>query len=266
MPTSLAGKTIVVTGAALGLGRAMTLALVQAGACVGALDLSASDAAMEDLVQAAQAFDAAGRIIPVVADVTREDEVTQAVELVEARGGAIWGLVNNAGRGMQDIGPVQVEPKMRFYEVAPEMWRGVIDVNLTGAFVAARCVAPRLVKAGAGRIVNVTTSFRTMQTKGFSPYGPSKAALEAATVIWSKDLATTGVTVNALLPGGAADTRMIPAAEVTDRGSLVQPDVMGAPIVWLMSDESSGVTGSRIIARDWTAAVPGAHATAGFPG
>ena len=148
MSTQLAGKTIVVTGAALGLGRAMTLALVEAGACVGALDLPQSGAAMEDLVQAAQAQGAPGKIVPVFADVTRDDEVALAVETLEARGGTIWGLVNNAGRGMQDIGPVQVEPRLRFYDVSPDMWRGVIDVNLTGAFVAARCIAPRLVEAG----------------------------------------------------------------------------------------------------------------------
>src|SRR6516162_7342699 len=79
-----------------------------------------------------------------------------------------------------------------------------------------------------------------MMMEGFSPYGPSKAALEAATVIWAKDLAGTGVRVNALAPGGPANTRMIPATEVADRSTLIQPDVMIAPIVWLMSPRSDG--------------------------
>src|SRR5262249_28065722 len=69
-------------------------------------------------------------------------------------------------------------------------------------------------------------------------YGPSKAALEAATVIWAKDLAGTGVTVNALAPGGPANTRMIPATEVADRSTLIQPEAMIAPITWLMSPRS----------------------------
>jgi Dehydrogenases with different specificities (related to short-chain alcohol dehydrogenases) len=93
-----------------------------------------------------------------------------------------------------------------------------------------------------------------MMMEGFSPYGPSKAALEAATVVWAKDLAGTGVTVNALAPGGPANTRMIPATEVADRSTLIQPEVMIAPIVWLMSPRSDGVTGRRIIAKEWDAA------------
>jgi 3-oxoacyl-[acyl-carrier protein] reductase len=118
----------------------------------------------------------------------------------------------------------------------------------------AKAVAPHLVKQGWGRIVNITTSHFTMVMDGFSPYGPSKAAMEAASVIWSKDLAGTGVTVNALLPGGAANTRMIPQGDLVDRATLVQPEVMMAPIVWLMSTRSNGVTGRRIIAKEWDAA------------
>ena len=97
------------------------------------------------------------------------------------------------------------------------------------------------------------TSFYTMMMDGFSPYGPSKAALESATVIWSKDLAGTGVTVNALLPGRPANTHMIPQSEIPDRSTLIQPEVMIAPIVWLMSPRSNGVTGRRIIAKEWDA-------------
>jgi 3-oxoacyl-[acyl-carrier protein] reductase len=109
-----------------------------------------------------------------------------------------------------------------------------------------------------------------MMLEGFSPYGPSKAALEAATAVWAKDLASTGVTVNALLPGGPANTRMIPAHEASDRSKLVQPEVMMAPIVWLMSSASDGVTGRRFVAKDWDrsldprAAAEKAGAAAGF--
>src|SRR5436309_7537851 len=116
-----------------------------------------------------------------------------------------------------------------------------------------RAIAPRLIEQGWGRIVNIVTSFFTMMMDGFSPYGPSKAALEAATAIWSKDLAGSGVTVNALLPGGPANTRMIPQSEVADRATLVQPEVMMAPIVWLMSARSDGITGRRIIVKEWAA-------------
>jgi len=89
--------------------------------------------------------------------------------------------------------------------------------------------------------------------QNFSPYGPAKAALEAATVIWSKELAPTGVTVNALLPGGPANTRMIPLGEIADRSTLIQPETMIEPICWLMSRASDGVNGRRIIAKEWNA-------------
>ena len=110
----------------------------------------------------------------------------------------------------------------------------------------AKAVAPALVAQGWGRIVNIVTSHFTMVMDGFSPYGPAKAALEAATVVWSKDLADTGVTVNALLPGGPGNTRMIPLEEVPDRSKLVQPEVMMAPIVWLMSAESERRYGTPV--------------------
>src|SRR5262249_4391551 len=125
--------------------------------------------------------------------------------------------VNNAGAGMQHIGNVLVGAPKKFYEVDADTWRNAIDVNFNGPFMMAKAIAPTLVAQGWGRIVNIETSNYTMMMEGFSPYGPSKAALEAATVIWAKDLAGTGVTVNALAPGGPANTRMIPATEVTDR-------------------------------------------------
>jgi 3-oxoacyl-[acyl-carrier protein] reductase len=167
--------------------------------------------------------------------------------------GAVHGLVNNAGLGMQHIGNVLVGKRKHFFEVDADAWRAAVDVNVNGPFMMAKAVAPRLIDQGWGRIVNIVTSFFTMMMDGFSPYGPSKAALEAATVIWSKDLAGTGVTVNALLPGGPANTRMIPQSEVADRSTLVQPNVMMAPIVWLMSARSDGITGRRIIAKEWDA-------------
>jgi NAD(P)-dependent dehydrogenase (short-subunit alcohol dehydrogenase family) len=155
---------------------------------------------------------------------------------------------------MQHIGNVVVGARKKFYEVDANAWRNAIDVNFNGPFMMAKAIAPTLVAQGWGRIVNIETSNYTMMMEGFSPYGPSKAALEAATVIWAKDLAGTGVTVNALAPGGPANTRMIPATEVADRSTLIQPEVMVAPIVWLMSPRSDGVTGRRIIAKEWDAA------------
>ena len=242
---------VIVTGAARGLGRAMTLSLAHAGVRVGALDLPASDDEMAKLLECARADDIEDRILPLHGDVSDPKECAAAVETTVKRFGAIHGLVNNAGRGMQDIGPVLVGQRKKFFEVEEMVWRGVIDTNLNGPFMMAKTIAPLLIAQGWGRIVNIVTSYPTMLAAGFSPYGPTKAALEAATVIWSKDLDGTGVTVNALLPGGAANTRMIPANEVSDRSKLVQPEAMEAPIQWLMSKASDGVTGYRFIAQEW---------------
>ena len=109
-----------------------------------------------------------------------------------------------------------------------------------------------LVQRGWGRIVNHVTSFPTMSRGGFTPYGPSKAALEAATVAWAAELEGTGVTVNAILPGSGADTRRVPVRPDQDRSALVPPGAMVGPILWLMSPAADGVTGKRIVGKEWS--------------
>ena len=250
-PSDLA---VIVTGGARGLGRAMALGLAKAGVRVAVADLPSSQADMRELAELARAQQVEERIHPVDCDVTRWADCTAAVKTAVERFGAVHGLVNNAGVGMQHIGNVLVGARKKFYEVDADTWRSAIDVNFNGPFMMAKAIAPTVVAQGWGRIVNIETSSYTMMMEGFSPYGPSKAALEAATVIWAKDLAGTGVSVNALAPGGPANTRMIPATEVADRSTLIQPEVMIAPIVWLMSPRSDEVTGRRIIAKEWDAA------------
>ena len=250
--TSLA---VIVTGGAGGLGRAMTLGLAKAGVRVAAAELASRQAAADELMQLARGQGLADRVAVVDCDVTRYADCAAAVGKTIDRFGAVHGLVNNAGLGMQHIGPVQVGTRRKFFEVEADTWCASINTNVCGPYHMARAIAPVLVKQGWGRIVNITTSHFTMVMEGFSPYGPSKAALEAATVIWAKDLANTGVTVNALVPGGPANTRMIPLSEVSDRSTLIQPEVMIAPICWLMSRQSDGVTNRRIIAKDWNAAM-----------
>ncbi|MEQ1717948.1 MAG: SDR family oxidoreductase, partial [Hyphomicrobium sp.] len=98
---------------------------------------------------------------------------------------------------------------------------------------------------------NVTTSFNTMIMPGNMPYGQSKAALEAASASWAADSSGTGVTVNILVPGGAADTALVPHDAPFDRAKMVKPDVMVAPIVWLMSKLSDGTSGTRFVAKHW---------------
>lgn len=246
---------VIVTGAARGLGRAMTLALAAAGTRVAAMDLDKSDVEMGKTLAIARERGVDRAILPLQGDVTNPHDCAAVIEETVKRFGAVHGLVNNAGRGMQDIGRVLVGPKTKFFEVDIDTWRGTFDANVNGPFIMAKLLAPRLIAQGWGRIVNIVTSYVTMSWGGGSPYGPTKAALEMATAVWAQDLAGTGVTVNALLPGGAADTRMIPSDEISDRSALVQPEAMGPPIIWLMSAGSDGVTGKRFIAKDWNSQI-----------
>lgn len=250
---SQSNVVVIVTGGARGLGRAMTLALLRGGKRVVVADLPESAAEVRELTGIATQEQSQDRLLAVECNVTQWEQCQNVVNRAIDRFGTVHGLVNNAGVGMQDIGNVLVGKRKPFYEVDTNAWRNAIEVNVNGPFLMAKAIAPQLVRQGWGRIVNIETSSYTMMMDGFSPYGPSKAALESSTVIWAKDLGGTGVTVNALAPGGPANTRMIPMSEVDDRSTLIQPEVMMAPIVWLMSARSDGVSGRRIIAKEWDA-------------
>jgi NAD(P)-dependent dehydrogenase (short-subunit alcohol dehydrogenase family) len=250
---SQSNVVVIVTGGARGLGRAMTLALLRGGKRVVVADLPESAAEVRELTGIAMQKQSQDRLLAVECNVTQWEQCQNVVNKAIDRFGTVHGLVNNAGVGMQDIGNVLVGKRKPFYEVDTNAWRNAIEVNVNGPFLMAKAITPQLVRQRWGRIVNIETSSYTMMMDGFSPYGPSKAALESSTVIWAKDLSGTGVTVNALAPGGPANTRMIPMSEVDDRSTLIQPEVMMAPIVWLMSARSNGVSGRRIIAKEWDA-------------
>lgn len=253
---SLKDRNILVTGAARGLGRAMTLALIRAGAKVAAVDLDSSKEHFDSLQTELDQDGIGDRLECMSADLRQARSCDELIQHAIDRCGGLHGLVNNAGIGMQGFGAVLVGEKPKFYEIAATDWENVLQTNVNAAFFLSRAATRVFIKQQYGKLVNITTSFRTMQQIGFSPYGPSKAALEAATVIWAKDLAGSGVTANVLLPGGAANTRMIPQNEITDRTRLVQPEAMGAPIVWLMSSHSDGVSGLRFIAAEWDQDIP----------
>lgn len=161
-------------------------------------------------------------------------------------------LVNNAGIGMRTVNPRFLTDTQPFWEVSPEGFRDVIDTKVTGAFLVARAVAPRMVAAGSGRIVTISMSERTMTRRGFVPYGPSGAAVEALSRVMAADLADTPVIVNLLLPGGATATGMIPEDTPLEmREGLLDPAVMGSPIVWLASAGAAGVHDQRIVATEF---------------
>jgi NAD(P)-dependent dehydrogenase (short-subunit alcohol dehydrogenase family) len=241
------GRVAIVTGAGRGLGRAMALGLVRAGFRVAIIA-----ARTRDEIEAVASDAPHGCIYPVVADVSSESACAALVKTVEAQLGPIDILVNNAGRGMRSVSERFLVEPTRFWEVAPETWRMIIDTNVNGPFLMSRALAPGMVSRGWGRIINVSVSRETMQRRGFSPYGPSKAALESETAIWAQDLAGTGVTVNALLPGGATQTGMVPDEIPTElRQRLISPEIIVPPLLWLVSDAAGECNGKRIIASRW---------------
>ena len=243
----LAGRVAIVTGGGRGLGRAMALGLAAAGAQV----IATSARSLAE-VEAAAAEAPGGRIVPVRADVTEEQDCAAVVATAIARFGHVEVLVNNAGRGMRLVSDDFLTAPPKFWDVAPAVWRDIIDTNVTGPFLMARACAPALLASGRGRIVNISMNHDTMRRPGFSPYGPSKAALESETIIWAQDLAGTGVTVNALLPGGATETGLIPASVGPDaRAAMLRPSIVVPPLLWLASDASHAFTGRRIDAKRW---------------
>ncbi len=247
---SLDGTRAVVTGASSGLGLAMAAALSAAGASVGVTSRSRERAE-------ATARDLGPRAVGFGLDVRDEESVAGFVEAVCDRFGGIDLLVNNAGIGMRTVNPrfpAYVQP---FWEVSPSGFRDVVETKVTGVFLVARAVAPLMLRAGSGRIVNVSMNEATMTRRGFVPYGPSGAAVEALSRIMAAELADTPVRVNMLLPGGATATGMVPDEVPAEfRAHLLDPAIMGPPIVWLASGEAAGVHDERIVAtefEDWVA-------------
>ncbi|WP_326834687.1 SDR family oxidoreductase [Amycolatopsis rhabdoformis] len=229
---------VLVTGATGGLGLAMATALAEAGARV-----AVSGRSGERAREVAAGLPGA---VGVELDVRDETSVARAVDEVWSRFGGIDLLVNNAGLGMRTVNPEFMTRPRGFWEVPADGFRQVVDTNLTGYFLVAREVTPRMLAAGGGRIVNIAVSETTMSRAGFVPYGPSRAGSESLSRVMAADLRGTGVTVNLLLPGGATVTGMLPHAPAGH--SFLAPEVMGPPIVWLASAAAAGVHDERIVA------------------
>lgn len=244
-PPELAVRNVLITGATSGLGLAMARALADRGAAI-ALTGRSRERARE---VAAGLPDAIG----VELDVRDESSVARAVDEAWTQLGGLDMLVNNAGIGMRTVNPTFLEEPQPFWKVTPGGFRDVVETKLVGCFLTAREVVPLMLEHGGGRIVNISMNEETMVRRGFVPYGPSGAGVEALSRVMAADLAGSSVTVNILLPGGrGTQTGMVPAdapAEVQAR--LQNPAVMGQPIIWLASQEASGLHDARIVASDF---------------
>ena len=255
----------LVTGGAKGLGREMVLGLLRSGRKVAAVD---NDGASLEALRAVAANEGRGEsVLAVEADLSDAASIDDIVRTVTEKFARIDILVNNAGVGQATIRPDNWLHPLRFYEVAPAQWRKFFAVNADAPFLLSRAVVSGMISRKWGRIVNVTTSLDSMLRAGFVPYGPTKAATEAFTAVMAADLAGTGVTANILVPGGPTNTAFIPAAAGFDRSSMLQPEIMAAPLLWLVSEAASDTTARRFIAARWDASLPAAQAAeqAGAP-
>ena len=234
----------IVTGGGRGIGRSIALGYARAGAQV-VISVARNVAEADEV--AAESASLPGRIEAIGADVTVPAEVDALVERALAIRGRVDVLVNNAARGMLFVNERFMTDPQPFWEADPAAWRTVIETNTIGVFLMSRAVVPHMLAAGRGSIINITVNHSTMVRRGFSPYGPSKAALEAMTQVWAAELEGTGVVINLLLPGGATATGMVPES-VPGTVRLLSPEIVVAPALHLALADTSG---QRIVAGEW---------------
>ncbi|MDQ3396818.1 MAG: SDR family NAD(P)-dependent oxidoreductase, partial [Deinococcota bacterium] len=185
------GRTVIVTGAAHGIGRALSVAFAERHARVWACDILE-----EELAETAAQCRNAGGICDVgVVDVTDPEAVAAFVKDAEDARGQIDILVNNAGGVLGQVGkPVE--------EVGPHEWQGLFDVNVSGAFFFAQAVAPGMKRACFGRIVNISSGAGLgVSLTGIQGYAAAKAALIGLSRQLAHELGPWGITVNSIAPG-----------------------------------------------------------------
>jgi NAD(P)-dependent dehydrogenase (short-subunit alcohol dehydrogenase family) len=258
-------RVAIVTGGLRGLGRAMAFGLAQKGHTVVAVGHIDADSAEIEETTAGANF--AGKILPLVADLRRPADCDRVVAIARERFGGVHILVNNAGLTFTTIDPARYrrEEPQKFWQVPDDIVRAVIETNYIAADLMARRLAPQMVEAGWGRIINVTTKLDTMNRPHTSPYGASKAALEMATEVWAKEVAGTGLTINIVNPGAGANTPgMAEEMRVMSREGraprLVEPEEMVPPLIYVVSRDADRVNGWRFDANLWDTSLPPADA------
>ena len=189
-------KTVVVTGAGRGIGRAIALQLARHGADLALFDLNADDLEEAKKLCAAQSVQARG--YPV--NVADEGEVSAAMTRVAADFGRLDGLVNNAGI-VRDGLLVKVKDGAVVGRMTMDQWNAVIGVNLSGVFLCAREAAAHMIERGNGGVIVNISSISRVGNAGQSNYSAAKAGVESMGVVWAKELARYGIRVGSIAPG-----------------------------------------------------------------
>jgi NAD(P)-dependent dehydrogenase (short-subunit alcohol dehydrogenase family) len=258
MQARSSGRVVLVTGAAGGIGRVITAALLKDGHAVAAVDRDAE--ALKRLAAAHDAPETKGRLHTIAEDLEVDFGCLAAVQAARAHFGRIDALINNAGIGISSIRPDADARLPGIEELTADMWEPFLAIFVRAPTTITRAVVPYMKQAGWGRIINNTTSYLTMLR--VLPYGAVKATFEAMSAVWAKELEGSGITVNVLVPGGPTDTALISDASGWPRDKMLRPEIMGPPAAWLVSDASAAFNGQRIIAARWDSALPPADAAA----
>ncbi|MBX3605171.1 MAG: SDR family oxidoreductase [Piscinibacter sp.] len=234
----LEGRVAVITGGAQGIGLATAERLLQSGAAVVLWDI---DAAL--LASAREALSGFGRVDTHVVELTDEGAVEAATGAVLRGHGRVDVLVNNAGI---------TGGNGTTWELAPDVWRRVIEVNLVAPYLTCRAVVPHMLQRGYGRIVNIASVAAKEGNPNASHYSASKAGLIALTKSLAKETATRGVLVNAVTPAAAktAIFDQMSAQHIAfmlskiPMGRFVQVQEIAAMVAWLASEDCSFSTGA----------------------
>ncbi|HEU4341621.1 MAG TPA: SDR family oxidoreductase, partial [Candidatus Binatia bacterium] len=239
MAGKIENKVAVITGAARGMGQTIAVAYRREGAYLSLWDIDE-----KGLKETAGEITPGGDdgVLCLKTDVTRENEVDAAVHATLERFGRIDALVNSAALKMAAIVPREKRATYRFWEIDPDRWRRLLEVNLTGTFLCCRRIAEEMVRRRGGSIINMTTGDETKLRRGYSPYGASKAAVEVFSLAIAKELKPDGVRVNLLQPGGAVNLRG------ENSPALLPYDVIVPAALFLASDESRDRYGEMIVA------------------
>jgi 3-oxoacyl-[acyl-carrier protein] reductase len=189
-------KTIVITGAGRGIGRALAVRFATQGANVALLDLNAADLA----AATQQCTELGVRAMAYTVDVSREADISAALDAVVRDFGSLDVIINNAGI-VKDALLIKVKDGDVVGKMSLEQWRAVIDVNLTGVFLCAREAAERMIKLAKGGVIINISSISRHGNAGQSNYAAAKSGVASMTVVWAKELARYGIRVGCIAPG-----------------------------------------------------------------
>ncbi|TFI51889.1 3-oxoacyl-[acyl-carrier-protein] reductase [Mastigocladus laminosus UU774] len=236
---TLQGKVAIVTGASRGIGRAIARELAKVGASV-VVNYASSSQAADELVS--EIIQAGGSAIALAADVSKEDQVDALINAAIEKFNRIDILVNNAGITRDTL----------LLRMKPQDWQAVIDLNLTGVFLCTRAASKIMLKQRSGRIINITSVAGLMGNPGQANYSAAKAGVIGFTKTVAKELASRGITVNAVAPGfiatdmtndldGESIIKYIPL------GRYGQPEEVAGMVRFLAADPAAGYITGQVL-------------------